>query len=240
MSHYEAFSDVLLLGDVLSRNPDAQVVEIGCATGELYRYLQLKHPSVRYVGVDVSRVALQRAKQKYPEGLFILHDPEAPLEETLRQAGLREETEVIYSKDVIHHQTDPWGFLGQLLDRASKAAVVRLRTRDQGETVLDPNLSCQYHYNGWVPYLVLNLQEIIDFVRQRRPGAQLKVQRNRMILGGKENRYLPKECYLPETGTAETALAVLLKPDRPGEVLLEDKQDMRFPLPWYARWRKRG
>ena len=237
IGHYRAFSDVLLLEENLSRNPNALLLEVGCATGELSRYLRRQHPGTRYYGLDVSRAALERARQKYPKGRFLLHDPAVPLAETLRSAGLSEPVEVVYSKDVVHHQTDPFGFLGQMLDLASTAAVFRLRTRDRGETVLDPELSCQYHYNGWMPYLVLNLQETLDFVRQRRPQCQVKVQRNRMILGGKENRYLPKECYLAETGTAETTLAVWLQAERPGEIRIEDRRDMQFPLPWYARWK---
>lgn len=238
-AHYETFNDVLLLGKALARRPAARLVEVGCATGELCRYLHLKHPSTRYHGLDVSRVALERAREKYPQDRFLLHDPEAPLARTLHSAGLSGPIEVVYSKDVVHHQPDPFGFLGQLLDLASDAAVVRLRTRDFGETVMDPELSCQYHYDGWMPYLVLNLQETIDFVRRRLPQAEVIAQKNHMVLGGKENRYLPKECYLPQTGTAETAMAVLIETDHPGCVRVEDKVDMRFPLPWHARWRSR-
>ena len=237
--HFESFNDVLLLGDVLSRNPQARLVEVGCATGEFHRYVKLKHPSVRYCGMDVSRAALERARQKYPRGLFVPAQPDAPLAQSLRAAGQPDRADAVYSKDVVHHQTDPLGFLGQLLELASEALVVRLRTRDCGETVADPELSCQYHYDGWMPYLILNLQETVDFVRQRLPRAQLIVQRNRMVLGGRENRYLPKECYLPETGTAETAMAVLLRTDRPGQVRIEDKPDMQFSSPWYTRWRRR-
>jgi SAM-dependent methyltransferase len=229
---------VLLLGRILARQPAARLLEVGCATGELCRYLHLKHPSTRYHGLDVSRAALERAREKYPQDRFLLHDPEAPLARTLHLAGLSGPVEVVYSKDVVHHQTDPFGFLGQLLDLASDATVVRLRTRDRGETVLDPELSCQYHYNGWMPYLVLNLEETVDYVRRRHPKAEVTVQRHRMVLGGKENRCLPKDCYLPEVGTAETALAILLKTDRPGEVTVEDKPDMRFPEPWTARLRR--
>lgn len=240
VGHYEAFNDILLLGEILSRNPKVSLLEAGCATGELYRYLQIRYPSVRYHGLDISRAALERARQKYPQGRFLLHDPEVPLASTLHAADLARPMEVIYAKDVVHHQTKPLEFLEQMLDLASEAAVFRLRTRDRGETVLDPELSCQYHYNGWVPYLVLNLQETINFVRARRPECELKVQRHPIILGGKENRYLPKECYLPETGTAETAMAVWFHPERPGELQIEDRRDMQPPSPWYSRWRKRN
>lgn len=235
IAHYRAFNDVLLLDEALFRNSQARLVEVGCATGEFYRYVKLNHPRVRYCGVDLSRAAIERAQQKYPEGSFFVNEPEAPWRESFRVAGLPEGAEVIYAKDVVHHQTDPFGFLGELLELAFQALVVRLRTRDVGQTVLDPELSCQYHYNGWMPYLVLNLQETLEFVLGKQPRARLVVRRNRMILGGRENRYLPKECYLPETGTAETALAVLLETHQPGTV---DLLDRREGASLHSLWRR--
>lgn len=239
IAHYEAFNDVHLLGEFLSRNPQLYLVEVGCATGEFYRYLRLKYPSVQYAGVDIARPALERARRKYPEALFVLQEPGFSLSGWLRSVGRPEKVAVIYSKDVVHHQPDPFDFLGQLLEAASGAAILRLRTRDSGASVLDPNLSCQHHYNGWMPYLVMNLQETVEYVQRSLPHCEVIVQRHHVILGGRENRYLPKECYLPETGTAETAMAVLLNSDHPGEVRIEDKPEMRFPAPWYARWRNR-
>lgn len=53
-----------------------------------------------------------------------------------------------------------------------------------------------------------------------------------MVLGGKENRFLPKECYLPETGTAETAIGIFLRSTHPGCVRVIDRAEkpVRHPL----------
>ena len=57
-----------------------------------------------------------------------------------------------------------------------------------------------------------------------------------MILGGRNDRFLPKECYLPETRTAETAVGVFKKTASPGRVTIEDRPDgnprytMRYQL----------
>lgn len=226
---YESFSDVLLLGKILSKNPRARLAEVGCATGEFYRYLKRRHPWVTYGGIDISRVAIQRAKEKYPQGSFTVHPPDASLADSLRSAGFPEQVEVIYSKDVVHHQTDPFGLLGQLLEHATEALVVRLRTRDSGQTVLDPELSCQYNYRDWAPFLVLNVDETVRFLQQKAPEAELVLCRSYQVLGGQENRYLPKECYLPETGTAETAVAVLRKSGNPGKVSFRDNFHTSVP-----------
>ena len=57
---YESFSDVVLLTQAIQKGI-TDVVEIGSATGEFFRYLRAKHPHVRYRGYDVSEPAVRRA-----------------------------------------------------------------------------------------------------------------------------------------------------------------------------------
>ena len=221
--NYESFSDVRLLNERLTL--PAQLLEVGCATGEFYRYLRSKHPGLGYTGVDISRSALERARQKYPQGRFFESDPDASLRQNLERLRLPARWEIVYSKDVLHHQTDPYGFLAQLLEASTRCLILRTRTRDRGSSVLDAELSCQYHYRGWMPYLVLNLDELVDRIRQAAPEAEILVSRSYQVLGGVENRFLPKECYLPETGTAETAVGVFLRTDRPRQLRVLDRKD---------------
>jgi hypothetical protein len=162
-------------------------------------------------------------------------DPDAPIVDSLRAHGVPAHPDVVYVKDVLHHQTDPFGLLGQLLRIASDSVILRTRTRDVGETVTDPDHSCQYHYEGWMPYLVFNLQELIEEIHRCVPACELVVYRNHMVLGGRENRFLPKACYLPATGTAETAIGVFLNTTRPGLVRVEDRPDQPVGSPWRQR-----
>ena len=224
--NFEAFNDVRLLSGRIDPALPTELLEVGCATGDFYRYLWLRFPRIRYTGLDVSRPAIDRAKGKYPSGRFLESDPALSLRENLERLEIRRPLPHLYSKDVIHHQTDPFGFIGQLLEVTGEDLIFRTRTRDAGATVLEPELSCQYHYEGWMPYFVLNLEEMVGEIRRAAPRAEIAVYRNRMVLGGKENRFLPKECYLPQTGTAETAVGVFLRTDRPGRVEVTDRQDM--------------
>jgi SAM-dependent methyltransferase len=234
--HYEAFNDVRLLNERLDRLRPLSLVEIGCATAEFYRYLRERHPQVRYFGVDVSQAAIARATAKYPEAKVVACRPDEALPEVFqRTLGLGGTPEIVYAKDVVHHQTDPLGFVSRLLRAASEAVIVRTRTRDVGATVTDPEQSCQYHYDGWMPYIVSNLQELIDAIRQQVPTSEVIVRRHHMVLGGRENRLLPKDCYLPSTGTAETAIAILLKTPRPGHVTVEDRRESLEGSSWRHR-----
>ena len=94
------------------------VVDIGCATGDLFRWLQDRHPEFRYHGYDVSSTAIARAKEKYPEGEFDVVDAE------LSDLGLTEPPSVLRSRDVVFHQLDPLGYLGRLLRIPSEAVVL--------------------------------------------------------------------------------------------------------------------
>ena len=232
--NFASFNDVRLLGERLERSRPVSLLEIGCATGEFYRYLKIVHPQVRYYGVDISHAAIARAKEKYPEARIVPVEPKAKLAEAIERIGLAARPEIVWCKDVIHHQTDPFGLLHELLGAASEAVILRTRTRDVGPTVMDPEHSCQYHYDGWMPYLVLNLQELVDAIRRGAPEAEGVVYRHHMILGGRENRFLPKDCYLPSTGTAETAVGIFRTTNHPGRVTITDRTDMNvaYPLSW--------
>ncbi len=234
---YQSFNDVRLLNERLDRKRRVTLLEIGCATGEFYRYLRTVYPRLEYVGCDISEPAVARAREKFPEGRFFRCAPDHDVPELLSASQLTRAPEIVYTKDVLHHQTDPFGFLRRLLRVPSESLILRTRTRDVGPTVLDPEESCQRHYNGWMPYLVLNLEELLECIRAEAPESELCVYRNRMVLGGREGRLLPKECYLPETGTAETAIGVFLKTDQPGETHLEDRPDMEMPETALDRWK---
>ncbi len=230
--NYDSFNDVRLLVERLDPTRDLRLLEVGCATGEFFRYLRVRYPGIQYCGIDVSRSAVARAKEKYQTARFFVTDRDTTIMDALLGLGVAGRWEVVYSKDVVHHQTRPLEFVSQLLAVTSEMLIMRVRTRDLGQTVTDPELSCQYHYKGWMPYIVINMQELLDHIRHTERGCEVVAYRNHMVLGGQHNRYLPKECYLAETGTAETAVGVFLKTDRPGRVVVEDRrdQDVRYPL----------
>jgi len=235
--NFEGFNDVRLLNERLDRWRAVRLLEVGCATGELYRYLKVKFPRVHYTGIDISRAAIARAQAKYPEGAFFVGDPSVPLAESLRALGVETQPDVVYAKDVVHHQTQPLMFLSQLISAASDMVIIRTRTRDVGTTELDPEQSCQYHYDGWMPYLVMNLQALIDSIVHSAPGCEVVVYRHHMILGGHYRRFLPKELYVKETGTAETAVGIFKQTSKPGWVTVKDRVDQNPNYTWAYRLR---
>ncbi len=201
---FERCNEVKLLNAALGdRTAAFSLLEVGCATGMFSRYFSARYPKASYIGCDISKVAIERAQEKYPNpGRFVLTG-----EDLKDVAGMK--PDVVFCRDVILHQPEPFMFLRRLYDLAQKLVILRLRTRDVGATELDPEKSCQLNYGIWAPYMVLNCQELLMEIKQFSPlPERIRLAKHYMVLGGQHARYLPKDCYLKETGTAESALLI--------------------------------
>ena len=218
---YESFNEIQLLAEAAKGMARGfSVSEVGCATGELYRYLSARYPKATYTGYDISQTAIETARTKFPKATRF----------RLTEEGLNGSQElqadIVYCRDVVHHQRDPFGFLERLYSLCTKSMILRVRTRDLGESVLDPELSCQYIYRTWVPFMVLNSDEVISKLANfEPPPARVKMVKNYTVLGGAHRRFLPKSCYEESTGTAETALLVEKGEAQPSGTRVE--QDVR-------------
>lgn len=222
---YDGFNDVGLLAERVTSAHDGTLVEVGCATGDFYRYLRRRYPRLQYYGVDISGPAIARAREKYPAARFVRYDTGQRFADVLENLGLPKRADVVYAKDVVHHQVEPLGFVSSLLACAADTLIVRCRTRDVGPTEWNPDRSCQYHYGGWMPYIVINVDDLLDHLRREAPTAEIVVRRHHTVLGGRHGRYVPKDCYVPATGTAETAVGVYLRTAAPGRVDIADRPE---------------
>lgn len=229
---YESFNEFRLFLEHKYEIRGREFVEIGCATGELYRYIRRYHPEFRYHGFDISEPAIIRARQKYPEGRFETCRPDLS-----DFSGVGLSPAVVWARDVVHHQHDPFEYLSRLLPLSNEATILRLRTRDKGATVLDPEQSCQWHYNHWVPYMVLNIDETLNVICRSIAVGKLIVVKRYVQLGGWHNRFLPKECYYTDTGTAETSLYIARSKDGPriSQIIISSREDSDYVPPLWLR-----
>jgi len=200
---FDNFNEIKSLNELKkNRYEKFSLLDIGCATGEFYRYFSSKYPNIDYKGCDISPQAIKRAKEKFPNIHFFVVD------ENLSSLGSNK-VEIIFSRDVIVHHTEPFFFLKRLYDISSKYIILRLRTRDVGNSVLDPEVSCQLYNDVWVPFLVLNCDEIISKIRTFTPSPmRMKFVKEYVVLGGQNYSYVPKELYYKDTKTAVTALLI--------------------------------
>jgi SAM-dependent methyltransferase len=225
---YGILNEFRLIERFIPKNGRARLLEIGCATGELHRYFKRAFPRVAYTGADVSDVAVARAQEKYPDGDFVVTD--FALSQVKDSAP-----DYLLARDVVLHQERPFEFLELLCSIPTKGLFVRLRTRDRGASVLDVEKSCQILSGTWIPFMILNCDELVERLRSLDRVARVVMVKNYMPLGGKHHRYLPKDCYLESTGTAETALYIELAPKpAPLQLIVEERSD-DAPLPLLYR-----
>lgn len=227
-SVFESFNEVRLFLENKQEIRGRDFIEVACATGELGRYLSYYHPEFHYRGFDISRPAIERARRKYPDRQYDLCNPNLSdvMASNLRPA-------VVWARDVVHHQPDPLKYLTTLLAISSEVTVLRIRTRDQGTSVLDPELSCQWHYNHWVPYIILNIDEVVAWICKAIPVEKILIVKRYIQLGGVHNRFVPKDCYYPETGTAETSLYIVHAEQAKGdpEIVVSCREDSDYVDP---------
>lgn len=234
---YETMNDVRLLKERYNDGIARKFLEVGCATGDLYRYLRLALPHLTYSGIDVSEPAARQARSKYPGVNFLVVQAGEPLQQVWQKASGLSHAQIVYAADVIHHQVKPFDFLRELITLSSEALIFRCRTRDVGPTQWDPARSRQAHYGGWVPYIVLNLEELIEEIRRLAPACEVAVYRSHLILGGHYSRELPPACSVRETGTSETSIGLFFKTEHRGRVTLRDRADNRPNTTWDHKWR---
>jgi 2-polyprenyl-3-methyl-5-hydroxy-6-metoxy-1,4-benzoquinol methylase len=230
---FESFNEVRLLRQNLPHIRGGRLYEIGCATGEFGRYVARQLPQFSYRGFDISRPAIERAIAKYGSERYVL------LEDGL--TAFREKygsADVVFCRDVVLHQLEPYRFLASLLELAEEALVLRLRTREVGDTLLDAEESCQLHYDRhWVPYIVLNTQELVSRLCADPTVQSVVISRRFEPLGGHNFRHLPKDLFFSSAGSAETAVFVAKGSPRAGKaaVTFDDRRDGR---PGYALWER--
>ena len=192
---------------LLSCNRHPSILDVGCATGTLYKYLKQNFASnkIDYKGIDLSSHAINAATLIHGDSLF-----EAVNEDWHE---IHEPADIVYSRDTIMHQEEPYLFLENLLKLTKNYLILRLRTRDSGATVFDTEKSCQAHYsNFWMPYIVLNFDELVNFLKSFKEVSSVTINRSYEVLGGHNQRNLPKELFFENAGGAETSL--MIKIDR--------------------------
>ena len=190
--------------EIANRVP--RVLDVGCATGTTLRYLKqnFKIKDINYLGLDVSSTAIKEAQRLH--GKYFKHVDQDWSKNI-------EKFDVTYSRDTVMHQEDPYSYFDNLLNISEEYLILRLRTRDTGKTDFDTNTNCQAHYSEfWMPYIVLNIEELCEFLKSKQCIKEVTINRSYDILGGHNRRFLPKELYFSDAGGSETS--ILIKFDR--------------------------
>ena len=206
---YGAMEDQKYLTEKIKNLKTPSILDFGCATGTTNRYLRLvsKKHKYTYKGVDISKPIINQAKKYYGEDEFEVIGKNSDYLQ-------KNKFDIVISRDTVLHQEDPYKFIKSLLQASNNSLILRTKTRDNGETVFDVSKTCQLHYdNYWMPYIVLNFDELIEFLLSQERVDTIKVNKSYFVLGGHLYKYLPKELYFKKAGGSDTALIIDLSDD---------------------------
>tara|TARA_A100001011_G_C14101575_1_gene753048 strand:- start:22 stop:858 length:837 start_codon:yes stop_codon:yes gene_type:complete len=199
---FSSFEENKYLLNYQSVKNEFTILDYGCSSGYLKRFLNFFYgKNYTYNGYDISKESVNLAKKLYGEENFFSED------EYLQNDDLRKKKyDIVYSRDTVLHQKEPWKFIDELVSKVKKKLILRLRTRNKGDTILDIQNNYQVYANeSKIPYLVLNYNELIQYLKKLN-FKFIVTNRSTTILGGKYNRYLDKSLYLEETESAETSI----------------------------------
>ena len=206
------------------------ILDVGCAAGDIYAYLYGVGASCEweYKGLDISEPAINIAKKHYGSNLFSLIEKNDKLTD--------KNADIVVSIDVLIHHLNPYEHLAALINCTTKYLLLGLRTRESGETVLNPDYSCQRNYGEWVPFFVFNSKELYKriFETSDKP-VNIICFKEYQILAGQSRRFLPKELYSTEPKTAVTTLLIEKSDTKAGGQVCEyiiDKTKGNFKKPF--------
>ncbi len=216
-SYYSSFKSL----EILKKHPEYNILEIGIGAGNFYRFLKINKIKNNYTGGDISEFYVNLANKIHKSNNFIL----TSLDQSL---NLEQKYDFVYSRNVALHQSNPYDFIDNIIKKTGSKLIIELRSRDIGDTNFDVNNSCQLVDGVWVPYIILNYEELKDFLLKKDfiKNSKITLNRQYMIFGGKNLRYLEKDLYYKKTKTANIIITIEL--DKQHEIIETYQEDKNY------------
>ena len=159
--------------------------EVGVGGGRSYSALiyllsNLGITNYSYRGYDISKVCINYLINYYGPN-FELSAVDNP---KYRKCDL------LYFFDVIVHAAKPLDFLDAVSESCTKYLCFQSPTRDTGATEYDVAKSCKFENGSWIPWIIFNVDELVEQLRKRGFIKVLMIKRYKNF-GGTGMRYLP-------------------------------------------------
>ncbi len=145
-------------------HPGMKVLDIGCATGNLFHALKERFGQIEYVGVDGSISLINRAKELTNEATFINQDIFS-----LDNQDLKEQFDVVVATGVWQHESRYKKLLDLMLNFAKAGAYVLFDVKlfYNHKTLDDINLAYGDHKDHKVYYIIFNYLDFIHLLKDK-------------------------------------------------------------------------
>lgn len=155
-------SERFFLPDVLKEV--TACLDIGCATGGFSRIMKSFNPSLRYVGVDIIPQFIELAKMIYPDSEFYVGDG-------INLPFASDSFELVFSTGILHLNSHYKEIVRSAYNLCSRYLLCDFRLTE-GPTVIgefDVNFDGKSTSEHPLPYIVVNVKELTDFLRSLSP-----------------------------------------------------------------------
>lgn len=144
----------------IARN-NSSVLDVGCAEGGLFHALSKRIPHVTYVGIDVSRPLIERARELAPDQTFVLGNI---LERPSELSG--QTFDITVATGVFQHEMDFTKLLEAMIVHTNEGGHILfdLKLFHTHASVCDVNQSYSDHGDHRIIYIVLKFDEFVDYL----------------------------------------------------------------------------
>lgn len=144
--------------------PGMKVLDIGCATGNLFHALKERFGQIEYVGIDGSTSLINRAKELTNEATFINQDIFA-----VENQALQGKFDVVVATGVWQHEPRYQELLDLMLSctKAGGFILFDIKLFHMHKTLSDIKLAYGDHGDHKVYYIIFNYQDFISLLKNK-------------------------------------------------------------------------
>ena len=137
---------------------NCRILDVGCATGDMFNALKERFSDIEYVGIDVDAKCINFAKTKYPEATFKAID-------LLSNTYEDESFDAVLMWSWFHMAPNWKDIIVEACRLSRKHVLFDARLRLEGPTIIDIDCSYQfYHESGKRNHYILhNLYELLSY-----------------------------------------------------------------------------
>ena len=178
------------------------VVEVGVGGGRSYTFFDALRREMgyksQYRGYDISPQCVEYCQKRFGD-FFDISTTTSPKYQN---------ADLLFFFDVLVHSAHPRDFLDSVCESTKKFLCFQTPTRDNGSTVYNPDQSCRLENGKWVPWIVFNINELIEELQKRGFDKFLVIKKYKKFAGNAP-RFLPREFFEPNTGSSRTSVLAI-------------------------------
>ena len=145
--------------------PGAKVLDVGCASGGFFNIMRSYEPAVEYTGIDLSATAVEMARARYPEAIFVLNEGfTLPFEDNI--------FDLVHCTSVFNNEPNYQVILKEMYRVSNRFALADIRLLKGIGNQLSTTYNIQFEADGiedTVPYVVNDADDVVNFILQLDP-----------------------------------------------------------------------